>query len=80
MKRNQQPITGCGEGDIFPYVFLCGDPERVPKISASWTEVREVCRVREYVIHSGMCEGVGLTVASTGIGAPSTAVVCEELV
>jgi uridine phosphorylase len=27
-----------------------------------------------------MCEGVGLTVASTGIGAPSTAVVFEELV
>lgn len=80
MKPNQQPITGCGDGDVAPYVFLCGDPERVPKISSSWSTVREVCRIREYVIHTGVLEGIDMTVASTGIGAPSTAVVMEELV
>jgi uridine phosphorylase len=79
MKKNQQPITGLGEGDVAPYVFLCGDPERVPKISSGWAETREVCRVREYVVHTGRCEGSLFTAASTGIGGPSTAVVFEEL-
>jgi len=79
MKENQQPITGCGAGEIAEYVFLCGDPERIPKVSENWEEVQEVCRVREYVIHTGTKEGVRLTAASTGIGGPSTAVVMEEL-
>jgi len=79
MKRDVQPITRCGEGDIAPYVFLCGDPARVPKIAASWKNVREVCRVREYLAVTGEKEGVLLTAASTGIGGPSTAILLEEL-
>lgn len=78
-KTNVQPITRCGDGDIAPYTFLCGDPERVPRISATWDESHEVCRTREYVIHTGMKDCVPLTAASTGIGGPSTAVVFEEL-
>ncbi|NKB24280.1 MAG: uridine phosphorylase [Kiritimatiellae bacterium] len=79
MKKNVQPITGCGEGDIAPYVFLCGDPERVPKISQQWDEANEVCRVREFVVHTGKKGEVPLTAASTGVGGPSTAVLFEEL-
>lgn len=79
MKKNQQPITGIGDGDISPYVFLCGDPERVPKITAEWDDVTELCRVREYVIQSGTLYGQFLTAASTGVGGPSTAVMIEEL-
>ncbi len=79
MKHNQQPITGCGEGDVAPWVFLCGDPDRVPKISADWSHTEEVCRLREYVIHTGEHGGTRLTAASTGIGGSSTAVVVEEL-
>ena len=78
-KKNAQPITGCGEGEIAPYVFLCGDPERVPKISAGWDGAAEVCRTREYVVHTGKKSGVALTAASTGIGGPSTAIIFEEL-
>lgn len=79
MKENQQPITGVGNGDISPYVFLCGDPERVPKITAGWENVVEHCRLREFVIQSGTLQGVFLTAASTGVGGPSTAVMVEEL-
>lgn len=78
-KKNIQPITGCGEGNIAPYVFLCGDPERVPKISAAWDKSSEVCRLREYRIHTGRKDGIPLTAASTGIGGPSTAVLFEEV-
>jgi uridine phosphorylase len=77
-KINAQPITGCGEGDFAPHVFLCGDPERVPKISADWNDVKEVCRIREYVVHTGTKDGIALSAASTGVGGASTAVILEE--
>ena len=80
MKENQQPITGLGAGETAAHVFLCGDPARVPKISDKWDRVREVCSVREYVVHTGSVDGVEMTAASTGIGGPSTAVILEELI
>jgi uridine phosphorylase len=79
-KKNQQIITGLGDGDVGEFVFLPGDPGRVPKISAGWQDVQEVARTREYVVHTGFRDGVRLTAASTGIGAPSTAIMVEELV
>lgn len=74
-----QPITGLRPGDVAPHVFLCGDPARVPRLAAGWTRSREVCRVREYTIVTGERDGVALSAASTGIGAPSTAILVEEL-
>lgn len=74
-----QPITGLRPGDVPEHVFLCGDPARVLRISASWSGVREVCNVREFRVRVGELEGVTLAAASTGIGAPSTAVLVEEL-
>ncbi|MGH0036672.1 MAG: nucleoside phosphorylase [Myxococcota bacterium] len=76
---DSQPITGCRPGDVAPHVFLCGDPARVERIAAGWSSAREVCSVREYRIVTGELDGVPVTAASTGIGAPSTAVVLEEL-
>jgi uridine phosphorylase len=78
MRKNEQPLTRLADGDVAPYVFLCGDPGRVPRIAASWKNAREVCRVREYLAMSGEVDGVPLTVISTGIGGPSTAIVVEE--
>ena len=75
-----QPITGCRPGDIAPHVFVCGDPARVARIARGWDEQRTVRVVREYTIVSGTKNGVPLTAASHGIGAPGTAVLVEELV
>jgi uridine phosphorylase len=74
-----QPITGCRPGDVASHVFLCGDPARVDRIAKRWDDVREVCSVREYRIVSGELDGLPVSAASTGIGAPSTAVLVEEL-
>lgn len=74
-----QPITGLRPGQIAPHVFLCGDPARIARITRSWKSAREVCRVREYLIVTGEHDGVPVTAASTGIGAPSTAILLEEL-
>lgn len=75
-----QPITGLRPGDIAERVFLCGDPARVEAIAASWQDVREVCNLREYRAVTGERDGVRLSAASSGIGAPSTAILVEELV
>ncbi len=74
-----QPISGLRRGEAGENVFLCGDPARVERISAGWSDVREVCNVREYRIRLGELDGVQLAAASTGIGAPSTAILIEEL-
>ena len=74
-----QPITGLKPGEVGEHVFLCGDPARVPRIAASWSNVKEICNVREYRVAVGELNGQRLAVASTGIGAPSTAVIVEEL-
>jgi len=75
-----QPITGLTPGRTSPHVFLCGDPARIDRITATWTGVEEVCNVREYRVVTGEKGGIPLTVASTGIGGPSTAILVEELV
>lgn len=74
-----QPITGCRPGDVAEHVFLCGDPARVDRIAASWQSTRVVCERREYRIVTGERRGRAVTAASTGIGAPGTAVLVEEL-
>ena len=48
-------------------------------MSAGWKGAREVCNRREYRIVTGEIQGVPVTAASTGIGAPSTAILIEEL-
>ena len=73
-----QPITGLRGGDVGENVFLCGDPARVERISASWQNRREILNLREYRVAIGELEGVRLAAASTGIGAPSTAILVES--
>ncbi len=74
-----QPITGLRPGEVGENVFLCGDPARVGRIAKDWSDIREVVNVREYRIVTGTQNGVKLAAASAGIGAPSTAILIEEL-
>jgi uridine phosphorylase len=74
-----QPITGLRRGAVGENVFLCGDPARVPRIAKGWSSSREILNLREYRIAVGERDGVRLAAASTGIGAPSTAILVEEL-
>ena len=75
-----QPITGLRPGRRRPHVFLCGDPARVDRIAAGWSErARGRRAVREFRIATGTRHGVRLSAASTGVGAPSTAILVEEL-
>ncbi len=75
----EQLITRLKDGDVGEYVFLCGEPERVPRIADRLGGGVEIARLREYHIRNAKLEGVTVTVASTGVGGPSTAVLVEEL-
>lgn len=66
-------------GQVARYVLLPGDPERTDLIASLWDESRLVAHHREYRTHTGVYKGVGISVTSTGIGAPSTAIAVEEL-
>jgi uridine phosphorylase len=76
---DEQIITGLGRGEVAGYVFLCGEPERVPKIAAALAGSKKVAQRREYTVYGGDLDGTNVTVASTGIGGPSTAILVEEL-
>ena len=76
---SKQLITGLDNGQVAKYVFLCGEPERVPKIASMLSDSKKIAQKREFWIYSGSLEGVPVTVASTGIGGPSTAILIEEL-
>lgn len=75
----QQFHIKCVEGDVGKYVILAGDPGRVPKIAELLDDAKQVAHNREYNIYTGYLNGTKVSVASTGIGGPSTAIAVEEL-
>lgn len=68
------------EGDIGKYVLLPGDPGRCEKIAQYFDNPHFVQQNREYVTWTGTLLGEKVSVVSTGIGCPSTAIAVEELV
>ncbi|MFH1680800.1 MAG: uridine phosphorylase, partial [Candidatus Eisenbacteria bacterium] len=75
----EQIITRLRRSEAAPYVFLCGEPERVPRIVSILGGGDKVRVVREYSIYRASLKGTDVTVASTGVGGPSTAVLLEEM-
>lgn len=69
----------CKKGDVAPYVLLPGDPGRAHYIASFFDEAHKVAEFREYVTYTGTVGGVPISVTSTGIGCPSTAIAVEEL-
>jgi uridine phosphorylase len=67
-------------GEIGEYVLLPGDPGRCERIAERLDGARLVAANREYTSYTGSLDGVTVSVTSTGIGGPSTAIAVEELV
>ena len=78
--EGRQYHIACRPGDIGRYVLLPGDPGRVPLIASFLDAPRPVAQNREFVTYTGALDGEPVSVCSTGIGAPSTAIAVEELV
>lgn len=68
------------KGDIGRYVLLPGDPKRCEKIAKYLEDPKLIADKREYVTYTGYLEGEKVSVTSTGIGGPSTAIAVEELI
>ncbi|NLG98306.1 MAG: uridine phosphorylase [Chloroflexi bacterium] len=68
------------KGDVGRYVLLPGDPGRCELIARYFDDACLVAQNREYVTYTGTLLGEKVSVTSTGIGCPSTAIAVEELV
>ena len=75
----KQYHIGVSSAEVGKYCILPGDPARCEKIAALLDEPWHVGMNREYNIWNGYIEGELITVCSTGIGGPSTAIAVEEL-
>ena len=66
-------------GDVGEAVLLPGDPGRVESIAKLLDHPRLIARNREFTTYTGELDGRPVSVTSTGIGSPSTAIAIEEL-
>lgn len=66
-------------GDVADRVVAVGDPARARMIAGMLDEARLVNERRGLLVYTGLYKGAPLTVAVHGIGAPSAAIVFEEL-
>ncbi len=67
-------------GDIGKYVLLPGDPARSDRVAKYLDDARLVADHREHRTFTGYYKGVKISVTSTGMGCPSTAIAAEELI
>jgi uridine phosphorylase len=66
-------------GEVSTVALLPGDPFRVPLVAEYLEDAREVAHKREHRTMLGTFKGRSVTVTSTGMGCPSTAIAVEEL-
>lgn len=65
--------------DISRYVFIPGSHLRGRRIAEMLDDARVVSATRGYYLYSGTYQGIRMTVCSTGMGGPATAIAMEEL-
>ena len=69
----------CDPKEISRYVFVPGSHDRARKIAAYFDHFHAVSESRGYLVYSGEVDGIHMTVSSTGMGGPTTAIALEEL-
>jgi|OSPMetMinimDraft_2_1075162.scaffolds.fasta_scaffold08425_2 5'-methylthioadenosine phosphorylase len=65
--------------DLAQKALIAGDPGRVKKISEFLDKPKLVNDNRGFLVYTGNYKGSKVTIATHGIGGPSTAIVVEEL-
>jgi uridine phosphorylase len=71
--------VGVAPGEVSTVVLMPGDPFRVPLVAEYLEGARDVAHQREHRTMIGSYKGRDVTVTSTGMGCPSTAIAIEEL-
>lgn len=67
-------------GQIGKYVLLPGDPARSDRVAKYLEDAHLIANNREHRTITGSYRGVQVSVTSTGMGCPSTAIAAEELI
>jgi len=80
VKILKQYHTQLSKNDVGRYVFLPGDPFRTDLIASFLDDAKLVAHNREHKTWTGYLDGVKVSVTSTGMGCPSTAICVEELI
>lgn len=78
--NDKQYHTAINRDDIGKYVLLPGDPGRTDIIAKHLDTPKLIAENREHKTWTGYLEGVKVSVLSTGMGCPSTAIAVEELI
>ena len=71
--------VGVAPGEVSTVALMPGDPFRVPLVAEYLDDPVEVAHKREHRTMVGTYKGRTITVTSTGMGCPSTAIAVEEL-
>ena len=80
MNKDKMYHIHCKPGDVGRYVLLPGDPGRTDLIASYFDDAKLVAHNREHKTWTGTLNGVAVSVTSTGMGCPSTAIALEELI
>ncbi len=73
-------IIRAKKGEIAERVIIGGDPARIEQLTSLLEGPKLVNSNRGLLVYTGIYEGVPVTVATHGIGGPSSAIVVEELI
>jgi len=79
LTTGRQYHVGVAPGEVHDVVLMPGDPFRVALVAEQLDDVVEVAHQREYRTVNGTYRGMPITVCSSGMGCPSTAIGVEEL-
>jgi len=80
MNEKRLPGILVAPGELPPYLLLPGDPARAARIAQRLDSSEVIAKNREFHSYRGSYKGVPVGVLSTGIGAPSAAIACEEAI
>lgn len=78
--QNKQYHIQVAKGQVGRYVIMPGDPKRCVKIAQYFDDAKLIADNREFITYTGTLDGVPVSVTSTGIGGPSSAIAMEELI
>ena len=79
-KNTKQYHIELNVGDIGEYVLLPGDPARSDRVANYLDDAKLMANHREHRTFTGYYKGIKISVTSTGMGCPSTAIAAEELI
>ncbi len=75
----RQYHIGCAPGEVAPNILLCGDPKRAHRVASYFTKTKAPITSREYVMITGVYNGLPMTVMATGMGPDNTEIAVVEL-